>query len=88
MALLLHTYYCITGSSFTWVYDTVTDAWHERASYGLDRWRAVCGTTFGTTNIVESCEEYGVRALVHTSRFPAKAELASVTDPVVTAEAV
>lgn len=47
-----HTYYCITGSSFTWVYDTATDAWHERASYGLDRWRAVCGTTFGTTNIV------------------------------------
>jgi hypothetical protein len=37
-----HVFYAITGTGFTHVYNTVTGRWHERASYGLSRWRASC----------------------------------------------
>lgn len=33
-----HTFYCISSSRWTWVYDTVTNTWHERKSYGSDCW--------------------------------------------------
>lgn len=41
-----HTFYCITGTSFTWEYNCGTGLWHERKSSGLDRWRVVDATTF------------------------------------------
>ena len=47
-----HTFYCITGTTFSWVYDMGTGFWHERKSYGLEHWRAVLCFTFGTTNIL------------------------------------
>jgi len=31
----------ITGPSFTWEYELSTGFWHERASYGQNRWRAI-----------------------------------------------
>jgi hypothetical protein len=36
-----HSFYVLTfPSGKTWVFDTTTGLWHQRQSYGLDRWRA------------------------------------------------
>lgn len=37
-----HEMFALAGTSFTWVYDFNTGVWHERESYGLNRWRASC----------------------------------------------
>lgn len=34
-----HTFVCFSGTTFSIVYDMTTGLWHERASYGLDRWK-------------------------------------------------
>jgi hypothetical protein len=47
-----HCFLAVAGDTFTWVYDTVTDQWHERESYGLPRWRANSATAFGTSVIL------------------------------------
>lgn len=33
-----HAFYCISGSTFSWCWDSATGQWHERQSYGLQRW--------------------------------------------------
>lgn len=33
-----HTFYSLSSSSWTWVYDTVTNMWHERKSYNANTW--------------------------------------------------
>lgn len=33
-----HTFYALTGTNFTVVYDFATGQWHERVSYGSNRW--------------------------------------------------
>lgn len=42
-----HIFYVLNfpTSAATWVYDATTQEWHERQSYGLDRWRP-CATVF------------------------------------------
>lgn len=48
-----HTFYVLTFSDLTLVYDLTTGLWHERRSYGLDRWRAQCHVVVGgDTNLV------------------------------------
>lgn len=42
-----HVFYALSGESFTWVYDITTSNWHERRSYGLDRWRIGTAIQFG-----------------------------------------
>lgn len=37
-----HTFYAISGDGWTLVYDIISQQWHERQSYGLDRWRVSC----------------------------------------------
>lgn len=34
-----HSFYCISGDGGSWCYDVSTGQWHERQSYGLERWR-------------------------------------------------
>jgi hypothetical protein len=34
-----HQFYVISSASWSWAYDGLTKLWHERASYGEDRWR-------------------------------------------------
>jgi len=34
-----HVFYALSGTDWTWVYDAITDLWHERQSYGSGRWR-------------------------------------------------
>lgn len=34
-----HTFLAISGTDWTWVYDKATGLWHERASYGSNKWR-------------------------------------------------
>ena len=41
-----HTFYCLTSPDWTWVYDTRTDRWHERSSYGQTNWRVSCVAAF------------------------------------------
>jgi hypothetical protein len=38
-----HAYWVLTGPDWTWVYDVSTGNWHERASYGEERWRGRFG---------------------------------------------
>lgn len=33
-----HSFYCISGDTFSWCYDLTTGHWHNRESYGLRRW--------------------------------------------------
>ena len=33
-----HTFYAISCSQWTWVYDLTTKLWHERKTYGSNRW--------------------------------------------------
>lgn len=42
-----HTFYCISTSSWTWVYDTVSGHWHNRESYNDTSWRISKVATFG-----------------------------------------
>jgi len=53
-----HTYYVLSGDNFTWVFDFTLareigaqDAWHERQSNALDRWRARQFARFAEKNI-------------------------------------
>lgn len=41
-----HTFYAITSDSWTWVYDTATQFWHERMSYGQSNWKISTVTAF------------------------------------------
>ena len=52
-----HTFYVITfpTADVTWVYDAATDAWHQRRSWGLGRWRANCYARLGQKHIVGDC---------------------------------
>jgi hypothetical protein len=34
-----HAFYSISVSSFSWCWDSATGRWHERKSYGLERWK-------------------------------------------------
>lgn len=34
-----HVFYAISTAAWTWVYDLTTQTWHNRKSFGLDRWR-------------------------------------------------
>lgn len=34
-----HSFYCLSGTNFSWVYDFTTGLWHNRKSYGLKRWK-------------------------------------------------
>ncbi|MBX9659080.1 MAG: packaged DNA stabilization protein gp10 [Nitrospiraceae bacterium] len=47
-----HTFYAISGTSFTWVYDTTTQLWHERESSALSRWRISDAVQFGNKLII------------------------------------
>lgn len=52
-----HTFYALTfpTADVTWVYDAATDAWHQRKSWGLGRWRANCYARLGQKHIVGDC---------------------------------
>lgn len=39
-----HMFSTVSGPTFTWAYDWFADAWHERQSYGLPRWRGTGNT--------------------------------------------
>jgi len=43
-----HAFYSISGSSFSWCWDSATGQWHERQSYGLLRWKVRSVQQFGT----------------------------------------
>jgi hypothetical protein len=41
-----HTFIAFTGTDWTWVYDMKTKMWHERESYGANRWRCNAVVSF------------------------------------------
>jgi hypothetical protein len=41
-----NTFYTINAPEGTWEYNLATGLWHERQSYGLDRWRVSCVVEF------------------------------------------
>ena len=46
-----HAFYSISGSTFSWCWDSATGQWHERRSYGLDRWKVRSVQQFGNNLI-------------------------------------
>lgn len=46
-----HSFYCITGTAFSMVWDSNTGQWHKRKSYGLERWRPSCHAQVGQTHV-------------------------------------
>lgn len=77
-----HTFYVITGTYWTVAYDFATREWHERASYGSDRWlgrgvmRAFDKNLVGTRNdgalyeLQPELRKEGTRPLVSRIRIP------------------
>jgi len=49
-----HAYYVLTfpAAGATWVYDASTGYWHQRESWGLNRWRANCHAEFAGMHLV------------------------------------
>ena len=47
-----HVFYIIAGSNFTKVYDFSTGKWHDRNTYGAQRWNASSAVRFGDKIIV------------------------------------
>ena len=45
------TFYCVTGSSFSWEWNAKTGFLHERISSGLDIWRVVDAVTFNDETV-------------------------------------
>ena len=46
-----HSFYCISGTAFSRCWDSGTGQWHERKSYGLDRWRCQCHAQIGQEHL-------------------------------------
>lgn len=46
-----HTFYAVTGSTWTYVYDSTTNLWHERKSYARANWRISHAAQFGNSVI-------------------------------------
>jgi len=46
-----HSFYAISGTSFTKVWDGSTGKWHDRKSYGLNRWRCQCHAQIGQVHL-------------------------------------
>lgn len=46
-----HSFYCISGDDFSMVWDSTTGQWHQRESYGIERWRPSCHAQIGQTHI-------------------------------------
>ncbi len=46
-----HVFYCLSGTAFTKCWDSATGQWHDRKTYGLDRWRWQCHAQIGGYHI-------------------------------------
>lgn len=51
-----HNFYAVNGSNFSRVYDASTDKWHDRESFGLNRWRAQHYANVAGTHILGDYE--------------------------------
>lgn len=49
-----HTFLALSGSNWTWVYDKATGLWHERQSYGSNKWR--CNNVVAFANKLIACD--------------------------------
>lgn len=47
-----HSFYVLQGDDFSWTFDSSTGEWHQRESYGLNRWRAQFHAEFAGKHIV------------------------------------
>jgi hypothetical protein len=52
-----HSFYCISGTSFSRCWDSSTGKWHTLKSYGLDRWRMATHVQVGNTHIFGDCAD-------------------------------
>lgn len=58
------TFYCVTGTTFSWEYNCNTGLWHERQSSGLSIWRVADACTFNGNTIFG---DYSAAALYRRS---------------------
>jgi hypothetical protein len=49
-----HTFYAISGTAFTAIYDAMTGLWHEARSYGFNRWNFAAATTYAGRTVFGS----------------------------------
>ncbi len=67
-----YTFYAFSGSSWTWVYNATTKAWHEQKSYGLDRWRVSKVMDLGGTLIAGHYDSGTLYTLDHDTHTEAR----------------
>lgn len=60
-----HTFYAWSGTDWTWVYDATTQKWHERESYGLDRWRVAKCATLGSVILAGNYDDGLLYSMSH-----------------------
>jgi hypothetical protein len=79
-----HTHYAISGTSWTWVYNSTTGKWYERESYGLTRWKVATAVQFGDKVILGDYAEGKLYRLDHGTYTEAGGHLISTiqTPPV------
>jgi hypothetical protein len=61
-----HLFYVLSFNEVTWVYDATTQKWHERQTYGFDRWTAGCNASVYGYELVGSTENGDIGILDHT----------------------
>ena len=52
-----HSFYAVSGTGYTWVFDALTGLWHERQSYGLARWQCSSYAKFAGRHIFGHYED-------------------------------
>jgi hypothetical protein len=67
-----YTFYAFSGTSWTWVYNATTKAWHEQKSYSLDRWRVSKVMDLGGTLIAGHYDTGTLYTLDHDTHTEAR----------------
>jgi hypothetical protein len=62
-----HLFYVLSFNEVTWVYDATTKTWHERQTYGLDRWTAGAHASAYGYELVGSTENGQIGILDHST---------------------
>lgn len=58
-----HTFYCVSFETLSVAYDFVTGKWHERETYGDNRWRAHHYAYFADKNLVSEYDDNDIKEL-------------------------
>lgn len=76
-----HTYYALSGTNWTRVYNMRTNRWHERESHGVGRWRAQHAMQFGRKLVLGDYANGKLYTMSHTAYDEAGQPLVMTIQP-------